>query len=108
MHWQVTERLTESRKLELNAYLTRPTARLARYPLLLGAVLKYTPKDSPDKALIPQVIDAFKELLTKVNTESGKSDNRFQLAQLSEQLYYKPGDEVVRRCQLRGINLLMN
>ncbi|KAJ3765633.1 hypothetical protein FB446DRAFT_759996, partial [Lentinula raphanica] len=30
----VTERLPESRKLELNAYLTKPTTRLARYPLL--------------------------------------------------------------------------
>ena len=40
---ETTERLPESRKLELNAYLTKPTTRLARYPLLLEAVLKHTP-----------------------------------------------------------------
>ncbi|KAM6497062.1 CNH domain containing protein [Amanita muscaria] len=91
---EVTERLPESRKLELNAYLTKPTTRLARYPLLLEAVLKHTPKDSPDKTLLPQVIATIKDFLTKVNAESGKSENRFQLAQLNEQLYYKPGEEV--------------
>ncbi|KAF8630462.1 hypothetical protein AX15_002911 [Amanita polypyramis BW_CC] len=99
---EITERLPESRKLELNAYLTKPTTRLARYPLLLGAVLKYTPKDSPDKTLIPQVIDAIKDLLSKVNTESGKSENRFQLGQLNEQLYYKPGEQVDLRLTEEG------
>ncbi|KAJ7804556.1 CNH-domain-containing protein [Mycena olivaceomarginata] len=53
---EATERLPESRKLELNAYLTKPTTRLARYPLLLEAVLKHTPDDSPDKVVLPQVV----------------------------------------------------
>ncbi|KAF8637624.1 hypothetical protein AX17_002693 [Amanita inopinata Kibby_2008] len=99
---EVTERLPESRKLELNAYLTKPTTRLARYPLLLEAVLKHTPKDSPDKTVLPQVISIVKEFLTKVNLESGKADNRFQLNQLNEQLYYKPGEEVDLRLTEEG------
>ncbi|CAG8530410.1 12743_t:CDS:10 [Cetraspora pellucida] len=49
-----TERLPESRKLELNGYLTKPTTRLGRYPLLLEAVLKNTPSDHPDKVNIPK------------------------------------------------------
>lgn len=36
-----------SQKLELNAYLTKPTTRLGRYTLLLGAVLKYTQRNIP-------------------------------------------------------------
>ncbi|KAF6761498.1 CNH-domain-containing protein [Ephemerocybe angulata] len=75
---ELTERLPESRKLELNAYLTKPTTRLARYPLLLEAVLKHTPDDSPDKSQLPKVVTIVREFLAKVNAESGKSENRFK------------------------------
>lgn len=93
---QMTERLPESRKLELNAYLTKPTTRLARYPLLLEAVLKHTPDDSPDKTTLPQVVALVREFLGKVNTESGRTENRFNLIQLDQQLIFRPGEEVVR------------
>ena len=93
---QETERLPESRKLELNGYLTKPTTRLARYPLLLDVVLKYTPEDNPDKTDLPKVITIVKEFLNKVNIESGKTENRFNLLQLDQQLVFKPGEEVVR------------
>lgn len=89
-----TERKPESRKLELNGYLTKPTTRLARYPLLLEAVGKATPEDSPDKQVLPRVIKIVKEFLGKVNTESGKSENRFNLAQLDQQLVFKQGEAV--------------
>ena len=77
-----TERLKESRKLELNGYLTKPTTRLARYPLLLENVLKYTEDDNPDIKDIPQAIAMIKEFLQKVNDESGKAENQFNLRQL--------------------------
>ncbi|CAG8548773.1 2177_t:CDS:10 [Gigaspora margarita] len=83
------ERLPESRKLELNGYLTKPTTRLGRYPLLLDVVLKHTPNDHPDKINIPKVINIIKEFLTNVNIESGKSENRFNLQQLNDQLISK-------------------
>ncbi|CEH18567.1 cnh-domain-containing protein [Ceraceosorus bombacis] len=89
-----TERLPESRKLELNGYLTKPTTRLARYPLLLEGVAKATEDDSPDKQALPKVIKIVKEFLSKVNTESGKSENRFNLAQLDQQLVFKQGEAV--------------
>ncbi|GAA5909060.1 uncharacterized protein JCM6883_002593 [Sporobolomyces salmoneus] len=89
-----TERLPESRKLELNAYLTKPTTRLARYPLLLEACLKNTPDDNPDKLALPKVIKLVREFLGKVNVESGKSENRFNLAQLDQQLVFKNGEAV--------------
>lgn len=81
-----TERKPESQKLELNGYLTKPTTRLGRYPLLLEAVLKYTPDDHPDKTDLPEVIKMVRAFLTKVNLESGKSENIFELAQLDSQL----------------------
>jgi len=92
---QTTERLPESRKLELNGYLTKPTTRLARYPLLLEAVLKHTPNDNPDKELLPKVIALVREFLAKVNTETGKAENRFNLLQLDQQLVFRQTERVV-------------
>lgn len=89
-----TERKPESRKLELNGYLTKPTTRLARYPLLLEVILKYTPEDNSDKTTIPQVVKIVREFLAKVNLESGKTENRFNLLQLDQQLVFRPGETV--------------
>ncbi|KAJ8521220.1 hypothetical protein ONZ45_g2019 [Pleurotus djamor] len=103
---EITERLPESRKLELNAYLTKPTTRLARYPLLLEAVLKHTPEDSPDKVTLPRVITLVREFLGKVNAESGKTENRFNLLQLDQQLFFRPGEEVDLRLKEEGRQLI--
>ncbi|KAJ7149739.1 RhoGEF Rgf2 [Mycena crocata] len=103
---RTTERLPESRKLELNAYLTKPTTRLARYPLLLEAVLKHTPDDSPDKVILPQVVASVRAFLSRVNEESGRAENRFNLAQLDSQLVFKPGEQVDLRLQEDGRELV--
>jgi hypothetical protein len=88
-----TERLKESRKLELNGYLTKPTTRLARYPLLLENVLKYTAEENPDTKDIPQGIAMIKEFLQKVNFESGKAENQFNLRQLQGALKWTNGEK---------------
>jgi len=88
------ERRRESRKLELNGYLTKPTTRLARYPLLLENVLKYTVDDSPDKADIPKVLDMIRSLLSRVNAESGRAENRFNLRRLHDQLQFRQNEKV--------------
>lgn len=89
-----TERRPAARKLELNGYLTKPVTRLSRYPLLLHQVLKYTPPDHIDAEELPHVIDMIKQLLSRVNAETGLSANRFNLAQLDQQLIFKPGEAV--------------
>lgn len=88
------ERRKESRKLELNGYLTKPTTRLARYPLLLENVLKYSEADNPDKEDIPKVLVMIRDLLGRVNAESGKAENRFNLRRLHEQLRFRPNERV--------------
>ena len=88
-----TERLKESRKLELNGYLTKPTTRLARYPLLLENVLKYTAEDNPDTKDIPRATAMIKEFLAKVNAESGKAENQYNLRMLQSQLNWGPGQK---------------
>ncbi|CUA74621.1 Rho1 guanine nucleotide exchange factor 1 [Schizosaccharomyces pombe 972h-] [Rhizoctonia solani] len=91
---ETVERLPESRKLELNGYLTKPTTRLARYPLLLEVVLKHTPDDNVDRVAIPKVVAIVRDFLKKVNEESGRTENRFNLLQLDKGLAFRPGEEV--------------
>ncbi|KAH9832563.1 CNH-domain-containing protein [Rhodofomes roseus] len=100
------ERRPESRKLELNGYLTKPTTRLARYPLLLEAVLKHTPEDNPDKTVLPKVVEIVREFLKAVNNETGKAENRFNLLQLDQQLIFRPGEEVDLRLKEEGRELI--
>ncbi|KAM3579239.1 RHO1 GDP-GTP exchange protein 2 [Umbelopsis sp. WA50703] len=90
-----TERKPESRKLELNGYLTKPTTRLGRYNLLLREILKHTPEGNSDREVLPWVMDIIKDFLTRVNSETGKAENRFNLQQISERLSYKnPSDGI--------------
>lgn len=79
----------------MNGYLTKPTTRLARYPLLLEAVLKQTPADHPDKERIPKVVAMVREFLAEVNLQTGRAENRFNLLQLDQQLVFRPGEQVV-------------
>jgi hypothetical protein len=101
-----TERRKESRKLELNGYLTKPTTRLARYPLLLENVLKYTDPSNQDFTDIPLAMKMIRELLTRVNEESGKAENRFNLRQLHEQLRFRPNERVDLKLTEDGRELL--
>jgi hypothetical protein len=101
-----TERRPESRKLELNAYLTKPTTRLARYPLLLEAVLKHTPDESSDKHEIPKVVALIREFLSEVNRETGRTENRFNLLQLEQQLLFRPGEQVDLRLREEGREMI--
>jgi len=89
-----TERRKESRKLELNGYLTKPTTRLARYPLLLDNVLKYTEPGNQDIEDVPKAMKMIRDLLSRVNAESGKAENRFNLKRLHEQLRFRPNERV--------------
>lgn len=100
------ERRKESRKLELNGYLTKPTTRLARYPLLLENILKYTEDGNPDKEDIPKVLLMVRELLTRVNAESGKAENRFNLRRLHDQLKFRPNERVDLKLTEEGRELV--
>lgn len=101
-----TERRKESRKLELNGYLTKPTTRLARYPLLLDNVLKYTEEGSQDKKDLPIAMAMIRDLLSKVNMESGRAENRHNLRQLHEQLRFRPNERVDLKLTEDGRDLI--
>jgi hypothetical protein len=83
------ERQPESRRLELNGYLTKPTSRLGRYNLLLNTIHQLTPKDHQDYNDIPKVIDKITEYLVRLNEKAGMSDNAFHLEQISSKILTK-------------------
>ncbi|KAI8338285.1 hypothetical protein BC941DRAFT_425165 [Chlamydoabsidia padenii] len=84
-----TERHPSSHKLELNGYLTKPTTRLGRYPLLLDAILRRTPKDHPDHDVLITILGTVKGFLSKVNMEAGNAKNRFDLEHIHHHLSFK-------------------
>jgi hypothetical protein len=57
-------------------------------------VLKYTDPASQDKEDIPKAMKMIRELLTRVNAESGRAENRFNLKRLHEQLRFRPNERV--------------
>ncbi|KAH8590764.1 CNH domain-containing protein [Bisporella sp. PMI_857] len=103
-----TERRKESRKLELNGYLTKPTTRLARYPLLLDNVYKYTEQGvgNPDLEDVPKAIKMIRDILERVNAESGKAENRFNMKQLQEQLKFRPNERIDLKLTEEGRELI--
>ncbi|PVU87592.1 hypothetical protein BB561_006271 [Smittium simulii] len=88
-----SERSPECRKLPIQSFLSRPSSRLARYPLLFGAILKKTPKDHPDHNYISKCIEGFKALLTKINQETGKLSNKIELYKISDRLVCTPTEK---------------
>ncbi|KAI8642651.1 hypothetical protein BD408DRAFT_386991 [Parasitella parasitica] len=92
---EATERHPNSLKLELNGYLTKPTTRLGRYTLLFNEILKHTPADHPDLIDLPKSVTIIKRFLSRVNTETGKAKNRFDLERIHYNLSFKnKADEV--------------
>ncbi|KAG8900412.1 RHO1 GDP-GTP exchange protein 2 [Tulasnella sp. 408] len=102
-----TERLPESRNLELNGYLTKPTTRLARYPLLLEVVLKYTSDDNPDKVRLVEVVKIIRGFLKRMDEESGKTESRSKLLrELEPQLVFENAEQVDLRLRDENRELL--
>ncbi|KAI0769216.1 Pleckstrin homology domain-containing protein [Irpex lacteus] len=83
------ERRPESRKLELNGYLTKPTTQ-----------------DNPDKVALPKAVEIVREFLKAVNAETGKAENRFNLLQLDQQLVFRAGEQVDLRLREEGRELV--
>ena len=71
--------------------MSKPTARLGRYTLLLDNILKYTPEDEdhPDRINIPKATNIIKQFLTRVNEENGRAKNRFDLDRISQKLLFR-------------------
>ena len=59
-------------------------------------MLKYTSDDNPDKVRLVEVVKIIRGFLKRVNEESGKTESRFNLLQLDQQLVFRNVEQVVR------------
>ncbi|KAJ2549200.1 hypothetical protein EV175_004537 [Coemansia sp. RSA 1933] len=70
------------RRLHLESFLLSPVQRVMRYPLLLEALLKYTPEDHPDHDDVALALSIAGSVATEVDRKSEELMNRQRLAEL--------------------------
>ncbi|KAJ1814647.1 hypothetical protein LPJ75_002679 [Coemansia sp. RSA 2598] len=70
------------RRLRLESFLLAPVQRVMRYPLLLEALLKFTPEDHPDHEDVALALSISGSVATEVDRKSEELMNRHRLAEL--------------------------
>ncbi|KAJ2722203.1 hypothetical protein GGI07_003480 [Coemansia sp. Benny D115] len=76
------EKDTRVRRLRLESFLLAPVQRVMRYPLLLEALLKYTPEEHPDHEDVALALSIARSAATEVDRKSEELMNRQRLAEL--------------------------
>ncbi|EJD07469.1 Dbl domain-containing protein [Fomitiporia mediterranea MF3/22] len=89
-----TIRNPDSRRLDMKNFVHRPVARLARYELLLGTILKETPPNHEDRETIPQTLEVLKSLLKETNTGVKSANERVEIWRYNQNLVFKPGEAI--------------
>ncbi|QPG76568.1 hypothetical protein FOA43_003959 [Brettanomyces nanus] len=89
-----TSNRAESRRLDLSSYLSKPTTRPARYPLLLKSIRNHTDPKSKDYENLGKAIEMLQKMLTRINFETGKASDRLNLFLLKQKLVFRPGELV--------------
>lgn len=90
---EANERRPESRKLPIQSFLSRPTTRMGRYPILLDTLIGRTPLDHEDRVSSQQAADSIRETLSKINVEAGRADNLLRLKIIHDRLVFGQDDE---------------
>ncbi|CAG8565035.1 14164_t:CDS:10 [Ambispora leptoticha] len=85
-------RRPEARKLDFRHFVQRPTQRLQRYTLLLEQVIKYTPKDNPDREVLENAWQTIKELCRESDTKVHEAEKRLKIMELERKLVKKNGE----------------
>ncbi|XP_036357834.1 protein ECT2-like [Octopus sinensis] len=62
--------------------MIRPVQRLGSVILLLNEILKRTPKTNPDSKKLEEAVKALKEVLTYINEDKKKTENRVEMFDL--------------------------
>eukprot|EP00698_Gefionella_okellyi_P014851 TRINITY_DN4134_c0_g7_i1.p1 TRINITY_DN4134_c0_g7~~TRINITY_DN4134_c0_g7_i1.p1 ORF type:complete len:618 (-),score=121.76 TRINITY_DN4134_c0_g7_i1:980-2833(-) len=70
--------------LELPALLITPVQRLARYPLLLGDLIKYTEPTHPDYKQLDEALMKLKEIATRVNEDKRDAENVMRVLEIQD------------------------
>ncbi|RCH97324.1 hypothetical protein CU098_001366, partial [Rhizopus stolonifer] len=86
------EQLAQCRRLPFRHFIILPVTRLQRYSLLLGAALKKTPEDNPDKVYLAECIDLIKHVAEKVDEGTSITKNTLRIYEINSRIRYKPDE----------------
>lgn len=103
-----TSNRTESRRLDVSSYLSKPTTRPARYPLLLRSIRDHTDPNSKDYQNLNKAMDLLQKMLTRINFETGKASDRLNLFLLKQKLVFRPGELVDLKLTAENRKMLYN
>ncbi|OMJ13284.1 Rho1 guanine nucleotide exchange factor 2 [Smittium culicis] len=83
-----TESNVLARKLPIQSFIGRPTAKLARYPMLLSSILKRTPKVGFEDEIsnLEHVIEVVKSALEYINDVNSSQSDKLRMMRLSTQI----------------------
>mgnify|MGYP001091184038 FL=1 len=68
--------------ISLQSCLIMPVQRVPRYPMLLEAVLRYTPEDHPDYSNLVQALETVRSVANAVNDSMDDMDDRLRVMQI--------------------------
>ncbi|KAG0170066.1 RHO1 GDP-GTP exchange protein 2 [Apophysomyces sp. BC1034] len=85
------ERQAECRKLPFRHFIILPVTRLQRYPLLLGAILKKTPDDHPDKEPLTKCSEILKSVANRMDELTATTKNTLRVYEINDRIRFKPG-----------------
>ncbi|KAJ1731527.1 RHO1 GDP-GTP exchange protein 2, partial [Coemansia biformis] len=76
-----------ARRLPIQSFLGRPATRLARYPLLLNAIIKRCAANDDDEARrLQSAADKVRRALTEIDRLTGEAAGRLRMRQISQRL----------------------
>ncbi|KAF7720621.1 RHO1 GDP-GTP exchange protein 2 [Apophysomyces ossiformis] len=85
------ERQAECRKLPFRHFIILPVTRLQRYPLLIGAILKKTPDDHPDKEQLTKCSEMLKAIANRMDELTATTKNTLRVFEINDRIRFKPG-----------------
>lgn len=87
------ESLPQCRRLPFRHFIILPVTRLQRYALLLGAILKKTPDDNPDKQWIAQCMEQIKDVAERVDAGTSQTKNTLRIWEINDRIRQKADSE---------------
>ncbi|KAJ2761557.1 RHO1 GDP-GTP exchange protein 2, partial [Coemansia nantahalensis] len=80
------EAAPKARRLPIQSFLGRPAARLARYPLLLNAVIKRSPADGDEARRLQSAVAKVRRALTEIDRRTGEAAGALRMRHISQRL----------------------
>ncbi|KAJ2703311.1 RHO1 GDP-GTP exchange protein 2, partial [Coemansia spiralis] len=80
------EAAPRARRLPIQSFLGRPATRLARYPLLLDAVIKRCVADCDEARRLHSAADKVRRALTEIDRLTGEAAGQLRMRQISQRL----------------------